>query len=64
MGVIIQILLSLVPPAGLDIRPVNDARASTPGQTGRQETVERMRDSGDTPHPAQGPRWPLRTPAE
>jgi hypothetical protein len=29
----------LTPPPGLDIRPVNDANASTSGQTGRKEAA-------------------------
>jgi hypothetical protein len=52
MFVIFQVFYSLEPPTGLGIRPVNDALASTSGQTGRKE--EAWGDVAGTP------RTPLR----
>ena len=35
----LSLLFILLPPAGLEMRPVNDADASTSGQTGRKEAA-------------------------
>jgi hypothetical protein len=44
-----------LPPAGLEMRPVNDADASTSGQTGRKEAAKKKKEFfGDTPNPGKG----------
>jgi hypothetical protein len=55
-------LFSLVPPSGLEMRPVNDAHASTFGQAGRKEAAgreEKRRHAAPRQGPLQAPWNPL-----